>query len=792
MKNYLFTLLFLMFSLTFFAQKKVGKIYGKIVGATEILPFATVVLKTANNKLIEGVVTGENGEFSFNKIANGNYIVEAQYIGFDNFVKNVLVSDNQRLINLGSVVMKEKTSTLDEVVVQGKTSEVSLKLGKKVFRVSKDLTAQNGSATDVLSNVPSVSVSPNGQVSLRGNSNVQVMINGRRSAMTQSQALEQLPADIIERVEVITNPSAQYDASGSSGIINIVLKKNEKSGLNGQIRLVAGIPSDYRAYGNINYKIKKFNFFTNLGIRYTDYEGEYSRKQQTLTNGITTFLNQKENEDRHDDGQIFYFGTDYFINEKNTFTVAYYRNETKDTDVTVLDYEYSTSVGNSRKEITNGNSQEKRDYNQLEANYTKLFEKKGQKLTIDFQYDFWNSNKDWQLLNNQVLPVQTQLSSIRTNAKGNTNDFTLQSYFKTPVLKKGTMVIGTKFENRTIGNKFLGEELVNGNYRKMNEFDNSLNYKEQIFSSYVEFSTKKDKFNYQLGVRLETTNVKIITPDVTKNLKNNYTNFFPSATIGYQISNSTSTQISYSKRINRPSLWELSPFYQLKDYTSRFTGNPYLKSAFTNSFELSFLYRKSKFQINPSIYFSDSKDVSEYQTIKDDNDFFIILPINLDKEQRYGLEASASYNFAKWLQLSTSLNWYRFNQKGIINSMDANFTDSTIFGNFSANVKPSNTLRLQARIYFQGAKNNAQTKTEATSMFNFGINKSVFNNRGSISFNVSNAFNTAKQKEQIMGSNYSLNTIRNRNGARFSVGFVYKFNQTKKDRNRRARRSNRS
>ncbi|MDD7913983.1 TonB-dependent receptor [Polaribacter ponticola] len=387
----------LLLSISAFSQnsQKIGTIQGKVVSSTnETLPFASVILKDSNQKLVEGLVTDENGAFVFSKVAIGSYNLEIQYIGFVSDFRKVSISKVNRKINLNSIQLKEDATALDEVVIQAEKSEVTLKLGKKVFNVGKDLSSQNGSAIDVLGNVPSVNVSPTGVISLRGNSNVQVMINGRRSALTQSQALDQISSDAIESIEVITNPSAKFDASGSSGIINIILKKNRKSGMNGQVRLVAGIPDDYRAFGNINYKANKFNFFTNFGIRYTDYEGTYTKQQSTENNGIITFLNQNEDENRHDDGKMYYIGTDYSFNDKNMVTVAFYRNETEDTDVTYLNYDFSNSDTKTQSLFTIGNSKEKRNYNQIEANYTKTFDKKGRLFTMDFQYDFWNSEKN--------------------------------------------------------------------------------------------------------------------------------------------------------------------------------------------------------------------------------------------------------------------------------------------------------------------------------------------------------------------------------------------------------------
>ncbi len=795
MKSVIVFLGCLFISISAFSQntQKIGTITGKVISETkETLPYASVILKDTKNKLVEGAVTDENGIFSFTKMVIGTYVLEIQYIGFVTITRNVSISKTNRKVNLNALELKENAATLDEVVVQGEKSEVTLKLGKKVFNVGKDLSSQNGSATDVLGNVPSVNVSPTGVVSLRGNANVQIMINGRRSALTQSQALEQISADIIESIEVITNPSAKFDASGSAGIINIILKKNRKAGMNGQVRLVAGTPDDYRAGGNINYKANKFNFFTNFGIRYTDYEGVYTKQQVNTNNGVTRFLNQSEDEQRHDDGKLYYLGTDYAINDKNTLTIAYYRNETEDTDVAYLMYDFSDATTKTQSLFTTGNSKEIRDYNQIEANYTKLFENKGKRFTIDFQYDFWNSEKNWNLQTDETYPLLQAISTIRTKGTGETNDLAFQTAFKTPLNTSVNFETGAKFESRDISNYFLAEELINGNFETIDNIDNTLKYKEKIASGYVQLNGQKDNFSYQLGLRLENTDVSINASDNLLNTNSRYTNLFPSTTLGYKFKENLSGQLSYSKRISRPSLWFLNPFYELKDFTARFTGNPSLKPTYTDAFEISFIYNINKLRLSPSIYYQDSKDVIQFETTKNTDGVFVQSPINLESEKRYGFELSASLNPLKWLRFNSDFNMFSYKQNGVVDGRNAELSDATWFVNFTTNIKFNSSTRMQTSFYYQGARSNVQITTEPIKNLNIGISKNILKNKGSIIFNASNILNTRIDKQEIVGTTYKINQERSRNAQRFSLSFVYKFNQKPSDKNRSANRSNRN
>ncbi|NQX82050.1 MAG: TonB-dependent receptor [Flavobacteriaceae bacterium] len=274
----------LLFALNFYGQQPTkgnASISGKIIeqSTEQSLAFASVVLQNEEKKLIQGIISDEQGEYSFVNIPVGNFTVMVSYTGFNTYNKVVKIENNSQKIDLETIRLEQDASQLSEVVIVGEKSQVSLKLDKKVFRVGRDVLSQSSSVSEVLENVPSVTVDPSGTVMLRGNANVTILINGRRSAMTSSEALEQISSDNVDRVEVITTPSARYDATGSAGIINIILKKNTKDGFTGQVTATVGSPADSRGTGSLSYRTDKINIFGTIGIRYNDYEGDYTRKQ---------------------------------------------------------------------------------------------------------------------------------------------------------------------------------------------------------------------------------------------------------------------------------------------------------------------------------------------------------------------------------------------------------------------------------------------------------------------------------------------------------------------------------
>ncbi|WP_109437388.1 TonB-dependent receptor domain-containing protein [Aquimarina sp. AU119] len=788
-KTLLLSIVFLCYSFVVFAQKNVE---GKVVeskGETP-LPFASVIIKDTQNTIVEGVITTENGVFKITDLKNGVFTLEVQYTGFSKYSIPLSITDTtQKRLDLGIIQMNEDPTQLEEVVITGEQAQVSLRLDKKVFNVSKDLISQAGAATDVLDNIPSVTVSPSGGISLRGNSNVNILINGRRSGLTEAQALEQLPADTIDRVEVITNPSARYDAAGAAGIINIVLKKNKANGINGQVRLVSGTPDDYRAIGSLNYKANKFNVFANLGIRYTDYEGLYTRNQETQNNGITNILNQRQNEDRHDDGRLIYLGADYYLNDKNTFTIAFYRNETKDTDKTDYVYDYFTENLRDSTLVTIGNSREKRNYNQFEFNYTKTFAKERQKLTFDIQYDFWESTKRWKIDIDKILPEITSILDQRTTTTNDNNDFAAQIDFINPIKEKKQFETGVKYETRTVSNSFFAEELIDTNFVSIDPLDNSIDYDEQIFSTYAQFGNTSGKLSYLGGVRMEYTRVNIEDENSAFSQTYDYNRFFPSVNLKYAFNEENTLQLNYSKRINRPRLWQLNPFFELIDFNRQSQGNPDLRPVFTDGIELSFLKTGKGFSINPSIYFSNSENTIQRLTVQNEESIFVSTLFNLDSETRYGFEFVASYSPFKWLKMNGEFNYFAFEEKGMAASRSFDFSDDTWFSSLDVRATLPEGFRLQGRFLHEGQRNNAQTKTKSISYLNLGLSKSLFNKRASVVLNVSNVFNTRKTRETISGNDFTVNRVLNRNAARWTLSFSYKFGNAQ---NRNAKRSNRN
>ncbi|WP_456311720.1 outer membrane beta-barrel protein [Pseudomonas shirazensis] len=792
MKNLIITSL--LFLLSFFVNAQQTTVSGKVQDNTtkETLPYVTITVKDHTLKTLIVGVTDDHGIFNLEGLPIGKMTIHFSFIGYQNFSQPLDIISGKSKMELGTIGLSTDAVELNAVEITNEKANISLKLDKKVFEVGKDVLSQNGSATDVLNGVPSVAVSPTGTVSLRGNSSVLVMINGRQSGLTQSNSLDQIAADQIERIEVITNPSSRYDASGSAGIINIILKKNKKSGFNGQVRLLAGSPNDSRINPSINYKSDKINIFSNFSIRSSDYVGLYTTNQNSINNGIPTLMNRVQNEDRHDDGKLIYFGADYFINENQTITAAFLKNATHDKDKTHLMYDYSNTNNAVQDSIVtrDGKSLEKRDYNQLEFNYTHTFKKPTKKWTIDVQYDWWNSNKNWNLSTQRLSPTPFIYPGIRTNSIGKSKDLLVQSDFIQPVDSLAVLEFGIKTEIRKVSSDFLAEQQQDNNWTTYQDIDNNLNYKETISSAYAQFSNKAGQFHYMAGLRTELTRISITDIKNTYKDEKEYDKLFPTLNLSYKFETST-LQLNYSKRINRPSLYALYPFNELTDLNAQYIGNPDLNPSYSDVFELAFLKTWKELTLNPSLYYQHEKGYIQDFTYRED-DIFFTTPINIDYEIRSGAELSVLYNPLKWLQINTEINFYHFEQKGNYMQKNLNYSGETFTGRLSTQIKLPAKYSFQSRYNFQGAQRNAQTKNEALQSLDFGLSKILLKDKATIVFDVTNAFNLRQNKSTTVGADYLFTANNIPNAARYRLSFVYRFNLTDPKGIRQANSANRN
>ena len=751
-------------------------IKGKVIEKTtnQPLEFATVILTNATtNKIIAGESTDQNGKFTI-KVAKGTYNVKVEFIGFKNKItQNVSLTENQTLTTF---VLEEDAQALDEIEVVAEKSTTEYKLDKRVFNVGKDLISKGGSVNDILNNVPSVNVDIDGAVSLRGNSNVRILINGKPSVLTANNGLESIPSENIEKVEVITNPSAKYDAEGTAGIINIILKKNKNGGFGSSLQLTTGIPDNHRINYNINYKKEKFNLFSNISYRYMSFDGNgYLNRTNYNNNVIIDFSNRTTNMNRNRRTFNLYFGSDYYINDQNTLTLSYYyRNNLSKNNVDYT-FNFLNNLEETSTILTSKESyREPQKANQIELNYVKTFAKKGQKFTANLQYDFWNDDENELVEEQQQFPSTSAINILQSRDIESSKDFLFQSDFKLPITKKSHIEMGIKGEIRNIDSDYK----VWDNIILVDSLNNLLKYNERIYGAYVQYGNKKNKLQYLVGLRAEHANTGSTDRRNQFKTSKSYTDLFPTAHLTYNFNDATNMQLSYSRRIRRPSFWHLNPFGGISDRRNIRIGNPDLNPMYTNSFELGLLKRWKKFTLNPSIYYQRTTNVFETLITSNADGALISKPINSGTENRLGIELAVRYSPYKWWRLSNEFNYYSFDQRGIY-TVD----DSTWSTRLNSRMKFSK-LTIQSSFNYRGERQSGQIFTEAQYRASIGVSKDFWNDKASITLNMNNILDSRENKQLITGENYTA-TRYNRPIGRFtSVTFTYRFNRTKKDRDR--------
>lgn len=793
--------LFCSLSLTFlFAQVPTNKkgifISGKVVDAesNQELEYATIVLKNTNTKKISGGITDEKGYFNI-KARRGIYEISIEYISFKtiSYPSERIISDK----NLGTIKLYENDTNLEEVVVIAEKSTVEIRLDKRIYNVGKDMTVKGGSASDVLDNVPSVDVDAEGTVSLRGSENVRILIDGKPSALVGlngAEALRQLPSDAIERVEVITSPSARYDSEGTAGILNIILRKGKATGFNGSVNLTVGNPKNYQGAVNLNLRTKKINLFSNFGYSDRRGPGLYNSNITYLTNGTidSTRIENRDN-DRDRKGFNANIGLEYFINKKSTITGTFFLRDSDGQNISTNNIGSFDPFGNNLYNTTRIQNENEIDKtHQISLNYTNNLNKKGHKLTFDYQYSMSTENES-------ALITDVNLETNKTDERS--LDHLFQVDYVLPIGENSQFEIGYRGNYQDLKSDYL---VVAPDLDPRFNPSNILEFKQNVSAFYTQFGSKISKFSYLFGLRTEVTAINIKLINTNKDYPKNYSNLFPTVNFGYELTEDQSFTLGYSKRLRRPRSRYLNPFESRASEIIFYVGNEDLDPTYTHSFDLGYLNRWGKLTLNSSIYYQHSTNSivrvnrQETRVINgEDTNILIRSPINLASEDRAGFEFTANFNASKKVKFSSSFNFYQFETKGeySFNSTSAvqNFDakNTSWFTRFDARISLPGKIQSQTRVFYRGPKNDAQSNVKGILSFNLAFSKDLLKDKGTLVLNVSDLFNSRKYDYRGFTPSRENPTIISdqtyqRRFRQISLNFSYRFNQKKNQRKRNA------
>ena len=801
------SLFFVAFTITFlsvFSQKPQNNqisITGNIIDSNtkEPLEYATVVLNNIETKQLSGGITDEKGNFTI-KIIPGTYDISFEFISFKTIkIPKKIINSS---VNFGTIKLSEDSDKLDEIVIIAEKSTVEIRLDKRIYNVGKDMTVKGGSASDVLDNVPSVDVDVEGNVSLRGNENVRILIDGKPSALvglSGSDALRQLPADAIERVEVVTSPSARYDAEGTAGILNIILRKGVATGLNGSLNTTIGDPTQYRIASNINFRTKKINFFTNLGYRNSSGPGNFLTNLSTFENESVNSLRIEDRDfERNRNGYNINLGLEYFLSNESSITGTYFYRDSDNKNLstnTIQVFDANNILEFSDVRIQD--EDEIDETSQISLNYTNNLNSSGHKLTIDFQY---SDSKEI-----ETAFIDDALASEKNITTENSKSTLIQSDYVLPIGEHMQFELGYRGDFQDLNSNFLVNRIPELDFNP----SNNLIFKQNVNAIYSQFGNKINKFSYLLGLRTEITDVKVRLTNTNENFDYRYTEVFPTINFGLERTDNQSFTLGYSRRLRRPRYWYLNPFESRNSQNVIYKGNPGLIPTFTNSFDLGFLQKIGKLTLNSSIYFQHSVNAiqrvtrDEIRLLDGVNQVITIRePINLASEDRYGFELTANYNPSKKVRLSGSFNVFQQESKGlyeynkftidetsgaIISSpeiQDLGNINNSWFSRFNATFTLPWKIQMQNRLSYRGPRYTAQSESKGMFSANIALSKDVFSEKGTLVLNVSDVFNSRKWRSTNFNPNKENPTSINSQESQWrvrqiSLNFTYRFNQKK-------------
>lgn len=729
-----------------------GKISGKITEKATNVPISYAIVSIKDNgKVVSGANTDDNGEFTIKNLVLKNYTIEIQYIGFRKYIGAALLTENKKEATF-KISLEEEATQLKGVNIVNEHSTIEQKIDRKVITVGKDLTTAGASASDIMNNIPSVNVDQDGKLSLRGNENVRVLIDGRPTNIDPAQLLKQIPSTSIKKIELITNPSAKYNPEGMSGIINIVLHKNANRGFNGSFNggITFGETAKYNQSLDLNYKVGKVNFFGNGGRNFGEYfnKGGIDRLDENIV--------QKLDISNDNDSYLYKIGMDYLINDRNT--LSFYTNQNKADGIgnvnTFIDYHNGGLIkGIQQKSIYEGPNHTG-TYNLA---YKHIFKKEGH--TLDIEANF-----------NDYKETQRASFDTQTNAANNTTDqvvykdniqdaqklSTFNVDYVNPINEKSTFEAGaeariTRSENNySTGNPLVATADQQSNYT----------YDIDIYSAYATFGQKFKKFSYQVGARFESYKVAANLNNGKTTFDDDYITLYPSAYFTYNLNEKNTLQFSYSRRVDRPSLDQTKPIREFSTPLVTSYGNPELRPQFTNSIEVNYTKVLEKGSITAGVFVRSINDQISRILFPDNTDPSgqrqVLTYTNFDNNTASGFEVSANYKITKWWDIQPAIDFSSIKQRGVVfafntatntcNPIERDVTVAAINGRLNSNFKVNKRLSFLLFGFYRGSVDGLQNNSKEMYKIDTGARYTLLENKMNISLRFNDIFNTMRYR----------------------------------------------
>ncbi|UOE41976.1 TonB dependent receptor [Chryseobacterium suipulveris] len=788
-----------------FAQEKIN-ISGKITDKqNQAVPYASVTFSNKANKLFsDATLSDEKGEYKL-ALAPGNYDITIEAIDFK---KSTLNKQIRTPGNLGNFTVEaESSSTLAPTkdiegvtIVAQATKPYRVELDKKVYDPSTDLISKGGNLQDVLSNVPSVSVETDGTVSMRGNSNVKFLINGKPSALlgldSGESALQSIPADQIERIEVITNPSSKFEASGTAGILNIILKKAKGMGFNGSVTGSVGYLPSTNLNTNLSWKKGNWSWFLNGGGGYRESQGENNsdtRFFDPTTLATTQYLEQNSLNKSQNKNYNANAGFNVDLTEKTSLNVSgMVRGSNSTNNNTVDNYGFDAARIQNSYSQTLALGTGKGISAQGDVGLDHKFDDKGHNIALSLSLQ---RNQNESTENSREFDAGNFIYGTLGNNNTVNKSVIGKIDYELPVGEISKLEAGYRIDNNTNDYDFLNRGTdINLNYNVLNDYSGNTVYKEMINAGYTQFKSKVKNFGYQVGLRAEHSNINIDYLNLQGNSSSktkDYIGFFPSVFLSYDLG-STSNQLlmNYSRRINRPRSWFMIPYpTSLANRQNLFRGNEDLNPQYIDSFELGYAIQKRKFTINPTLYFRHEKDDIRMVVLSETpgSNVLITKPFNIGTQDQYGLDMNFNADLLSWWKIMGSIDLFGYNSKGTFFDAEKMSKPLSFDGSgFSSRFRLTNSFRIdktfsmQLQGFYRGGEKTASSESKPMYVLNFGANKTIWNGNGTIAFNIQDIFGTRARNVVGFGNNFEKEQYMQWMPRTFNLSFTYRFKQGEK------------
>ena len=736
-------------------ELRIGSVSGKVIDKAlrQPVPYAAVIVKSReNDSTITGGITLEDGSFELRNLPEGNFTFSVQFIGYESHSQPISISRENRKLELGDIELEEAVEELSGVEVVAERTTIEQRIDRKVINVGKDLTTAGATASDIMNNLPSINLDQQtGEISMRGNSNVRVMVDGKLSNVPIAQLLRQIPSTSIKSIELITNPSAKYNPEGMSGIINIILHKNANIGFNGSVStgLTVGEEAKFNTSLDLNYRNGGINLYGNLGTNIGKWvnDGFIFRSEERLRQEFDFFNNNKS--------YLYKLGIDFYLNDHHTLSFITNQNiyDGKASGSTEVLY-LQNPAQNTTQFFGNLEDNLSEQYNMV---YKWDFLKEGHNLELEVDHNRFNSEEDASFRSTGATLFPDYLDFVDTKREQTIANLDyinpLDSITK---IEAGleARIFETDVDYSSTGLTFN----ENGQLRPTP--DTNFIYGMDIYSAYATFGQNYEKWSYQAGLRVEDVEVKADTNGV-RSFTDQYTQLYPSAFVTYKPSEANQFQLSYSRRVDRPGLTQVNPIREWSTPLISSLGNPTLIPQFTNSYELNYTRRLKNGSITSGIFYRAIQDEINRTVFVDRLDLnkLILSYRNFDNTSAYGLEVSGNYNPFKWWSINGSFDLYQQTQRGLTEQLPAdnpNPSEEDIIvqevevDNTAWNLRMNNSFKATEKLTFQlfafyrGANKDLQISMKPMYFINTGARYTFADGKGTFSLNFNDVFNTMR------------------------------------------------